>query len=220
MRTQRLILCAVSAVAIATAEASDYFVDPSGANGAFTTVQSAINAVTAQTELNRANIFIAPGEYHEPVVVAQPFISLVGTGDSADAVRIVAARETSSVENCDWGQVLWIQPSATAFMARNLTVRNSSPNADTMLALAVQSSADRAVFDNVHVVGSRDTLLVDFMSRVYFRDSWITGDADFIFGDATAVFDRCTVVSTDVGYIGAPSTAATTAIGLVFLDST
>lgn len=219
MRASRLAFIGAIAILPIRGFAADYFVDPNGgASGAFTTIQAAVDAVTGQSELNRANIFIAPGVYPEAVIVTQPFISLIGTGDSADDVQLVFARETTSVDDFDWGQVLWIRSSATGFMARNVTIQNSSPNADTMHALAVQSSADRAAFENVRVVGSRDTLLLDFVSRQYFRDSWVTGDADFIFGDATGVFDRCTIVSTDAGFIAAPDTLRTTAIGLVFLD--
>ena len=56
------------------------------------------------------------------------------------------------------------------------------------------------------------------MARQYFRNSFITGDADFIFGNATAVFDRCTIESTDYGFITAADTARITANGLIFLD--
>ncbi len=50
-----------------SATATDYFVDPGNAN-ACASVQEAVDAVTGQNEFNRANIFIAPGIYHEIVV--------------------------------------------------------------------------------------------------------------------------------------------------------
>ena len=103
-------------------------------------------------------------------------------------------------------------------MARNLTFENSTPDRNVGPALALNSQADRAIFDNVRCLGYQDTLLVDGMARQYFRNSFITGDTDFIFGNATAVFDRCTIESTDYGYITAASTARVTANGLVFLD--
>ncbi|MFL6538216.1 MAG: hypothetical protein ACJ8JD_08580, partial [Chthoniobacterales bacterium] len=105
MRTQRVISCAVLAVAIATAAASDYFVDPAGANGAFTTIQAAVDAVSGQSELNRANIFIAPGVYHEFVTANAPYISLIGTGNSSAAVKITEARSELTAPDGGWGQV-------------------------------------------------------------------------------------------------------------------
>ena len=102
-------------------------------------------------------------------------------------------------------------------MARNLTFENSLPDKNSP-GVAVRSSADRVIFDNVRVLGYQDTLFLDEMSRQYLRDSFVTGDVDFIFGDATAVFDHCTIESTDFGFITAADTDRTTANGFVFLD--
>jgi pectinesterase len=204
------------AEALNSASAADYYVDP-GNESAFATVQDAVDAVTGQSEFDRANIFIAPGIYHERVTVSKPYVSFIGEGDSPEATTIVYAMIYSSG---NWGQVVEIQDSATAFMARNLTIENSTVDRNLSPALALRSVADRAIFDNVRVLGYQDTLLVDESSRQYFRGSFITGDADFIFGDATAVFDRCTIESTDSGWVTASSTSRTTANGLVFLDCT
>jgi hypothetical protein len=54
----RWLLASVSVIICLGPEktpARDYFVDQSGANGAFLTVQSAVDAVTGQTEMDRAN---------------------------------------------------------------------------------------------------------------------------------------------------------------------
>jgi pectinesterase len=205
-------------IAVNPARATDYYVDPS-APGAYATVQSAVDAVANQSEFNRANIFIAPGIYREIVTVNKPYVSLIGEGDSAEATRITFAR-TVPGDMVSFGQVVEIQYNATAFMARNLTFENSTADKNVAAALALRSTADRAIFDNVRVLGYQDTLLVDASSRQYFRDSFITGDSDFIFGDATAVFDRCTIESTDWGWITAANTKRSIANGLVFLDCT
>ncbi|MFN2622055.1 MAG: pectinesterase family protein [Chthoniobacterales bacterium] len=198
------------------AGASDYYVDPSDAN-AYPTVQSAVDAVSGQSELNRANIFIAPGTYHELVTINKPYLSFIGTGASADATKISFARAYVA-GGFDYGEIVDIQDTALAFMARNLTFENSMPDKNISPGLAVRSSADRVIFDNVRVLGYQDTLFLDERSRQYFRDSFVTGDADFIFGDATVVFDHCTIESTDFGYITAADTSRATANGFVFLD--
>jgi hypothetical protein len=203
--------------ALSSASAADYYVNPSDGN-AYATVQAAVDAVAGQSEFNRANIFIAPGTYHEIVTINKPYISFIGTGPSPDATRIFFSRIIGSGNPFTYGQVVEIQDTATAFMARNLTFENSTPDKNLAAALAVRSAADRVIFDNVRFLGYQDTLMVDEMSRQYFRDSFITGDADFIFGDATAVFDHCTVESTDFGWITAANTKRITANGLVFLD--
>jgi pectin methylesterase-like acyl-CoA thioesterase len=200
------------------APARDYFVDPSGANGAFLTVQSAVDAVTGQTETDRANIFIAPGKYIERVAVEKPFVTLIGQGTAPADVTISFNGTLVTVPVFSWHETVFIGGSATAFMARNLTFENSTPDRNTAPAAALISIADRAIFDNVRCRGYQDTLFLDGMARQYFRKSFITGDGDFIFGNATTVFDQCTIESTDGGYITAASTWRVTANGFIFLD--
>jgi hypothetical protein len=103
-------------------------------------------------------------------------------------------------------------------MSRNLAFENSTPGSSRIQALALRCDADRTIFDNARFLGYQDTLFVWSSTRQYFRKSFITGDTDFIFGNATAVFDRCTIESTGPGYITAADTRRTTANGLIFLD--
>jgi pectin methylesterase-like acyl-CoA thioesterase len=197
------------------APARDYFVSPSGADGAFPTVQDAVDAVTGQSEADRANIFIAPGRYVARVTVDKPFVTFIGQGDTQGDVTISF---NLTVQNGDFRETVSITPNATAFMARNLTFENSTPDSSTIQALALRCDADRAIFDNARFLGYQDTLFVWSSTRQYFRKSWISGDADFIFGNATAVFDQCTIESNGPGYITAADTRRTTANGLIFLD--
>lgn len=208
-------VCTLELAALRGVQASDYFVNPSGSNGAFPTVQSAVDAVAGQTETDRANIFIAPARYVERVTVAKPFVTFIGQGATPADVNI--SFNATQVYPL-LGETISIGSGATAFMARNLTFENSTPDRNVTQALAVGAFADRAIFDNVRFLGYQDTLVVDGRARQYFRDSFITGDADFIYGDATAVFDRCTIESTDGGWITAADTARVTANGLIFLD--
>lgn len=220
VRSAIATVCAVTLGLQGNADARDYFVNPSGADGAFPTVQSAVDAVAGQTEIDRANIFIAPGKYVERVSVGKPFITFIGQGATATAVTISFNGIPTETPVKTLGESVSIQPGATAFMARNVTFENSTPDAHKVQALALRSDTDRAIFDNVRFLGYQDTLMVWSMTRQYIRNSFITGDVDFIFGNATAVFDRCTIESTDQGYITAADTTRTTANGLIFLDCT
>src|SRR3954447_14582420 len=85
-------LVAVSLLAtLSSARSADYYVNPSDAN-AYSTIQAAADAVSGQSEFNRANIFIAPGTYHELVTVNQPYVSFIGTGSSPDETTISFSR--------------------------------------------------------------------------------------------------------------------------------
>jgi pectin methylesterase-like acyl-CoA thioesterase len=218
-RVRALVRVAALLMAVGSARATDYYVDPDAAD-AYPSVQSAVNAITGQTEFNRANVFIAPGIYREIVTVNKPYVSFIGEGNSPEETTITFATTVSPGAFFNWGQVVEIQSGATAFMARNVTFENSTVDRNFSAAVALRSAADQTIFDNVRVLGYQDTLLVDESSRQYWRDSFITGDVDFIVGDATAVFDHCTIESTDYGWITAANTKRTTANGLVFLDCT
>jgi pectinesterase len=54
--------------------------------------------------------------------------------------------------------------------------------------------------------------------RQYFRDCSIEGRVDFIYGDATAVFDSCEIRSKNGGYVTAASTPQDQPFGFVFLQ--
>ena len=81
-------VCAIISQAPEIASARDYFVNSTGENGAFPTVQSAVDAVDGQTETDRANIFIAPGKYVERVAVEKPFVTFIGQGAAPADVTI------------------------------------------------------------------------------------------------------------------------------------
>src|SRR5689334_9202338 len=82
------LVCALVLVASNRSQALDYFVDPSGANGAHPTVQSALEAIDGQTAINRANVFIAPATYIEQLTVDKPFVTFIGQGETPTAVKI------------------------------------------------------------------------------------------------------------------------------------
>src|SRR3981081_631403 len=138
----RWLLAGVGAVVCQGPEiilARDYFVNPSGENGAFPTVQSAVDAVEGQTETDRANIFIAPGKYIERVAVEKPFVTFIGQGAAPADVIISFNGATVTIPHFSWGQTVFIGGSATAFMARNLTFENSTPDHNVTPGVALIS---------------------------------------------------------------------------------
>ncbi len=92
-------------------------------------------------------------------------------------------------------------------------------------ALALMSDGiDRAYFEQVRLLGFQDTLYMRAASegrtaRHFFNRSYIEGDVDFIFGDATAYFLDTEVRSLgdrSTSYVAAPSTNLKARYGLVF----
>ena len=88
-------------------------------------------------------------------------------------------------------------------------------------AVALVVDGTRAAFERVHLLGHQDTLyLRKAGTRAWFRDCRIEGTVDYVFGAATALFERCTLHSVGDGYLAAPSTPAEQPHGFVFRDCT
>jgi pectinesterase len=78
-------------------------------------------------------------------------------------------------------------------------------------------NANRVVFSNCTFLGNQDTLYTSGEgTKNYFKDCYIEGTTDFIFGDATALFENCIIHSKKDSYITAASTPKDTAFGYVF----
>lgn len=69
---------------------------------------------------------------------------------------------------------------------------------------------------NCRLLGWQDTLYIN-SGRHYFRDCYIEGRVDFIYGSATAVFENCEIRSKAGGHVTAASTPQEKPYGFVFL---
>jgi pectinesterase len=102
---------------------------------------------------------------------------------------------------------------ADDFIAENITFENGAgPRGQ---ALAIRVDGDRAVFRKCRFLGWQDTVFLN-RGRQYFEDCDIAGHVDFIFGGATAFFERCHIDCRGDGYITAASTPADQPHGFVF----
>lgn len=201
--------------------ATNLYVDPTGANGAYTTVQAAINAAPAGTASNRTIIYIAPGTYKQQLTVpsSKPYLCFIG--QTTDATKVVLTYNLNATSSNGSGGTVGTSGSASTrinaadFIAKNITFQNSTHD-NIAQAVALLTYADRMAFSNCRFFGFQDTLWVH-NGRQYFTGCYITGDTDFIFGNATALFNSCYInESSTWGYLTAPNTEPTTAVGLVF----
>jgi pectinesterase len=104
------------------------------------------------------------------------------------------------------------------FVAENITFENSAGPVGQ--AVAVRVDGDRVMFTNCRFLGFQDTLYPHGeKSRQYYKNCYIEGTVDFIFGWSTVVFDSCTIFcKKGGGYITAASTLETTPRGFVFIN--
>ncbi|HEX6280055.1 MAG TPA: pectate lyase [Pyrinomonadaceae bacterium] len=179
------------------------------------TVSEALAKVPASNK-SRCAIRIRPGRYEEQIRVPanKPYISFIGE----DAEKTILTFKISNREAGSTSAAYATYIGGHDFHAENITFQNSFGQGSQAVAVLVE--ADRAVFKNCRFLGWQDTLYAK-NGRQYYRDSYIEGHVDYIFGQASAVFENCRIHSKADGYITAPMRfAATEPSGFIFLNST
>ena len=212
-----IVLFLLSSAAFAT----DYdFIVATDGTGDFRTVQEAINAVP-HFRKNETRIFIKNGIYKEKLVLAGSKTNVVFIGEDRD--QTILTYDDFAQKKNRFGEEVGTTGSTSFFVfgdgfrAENITFENSSGPVGQ--AVAVRIDGEMVAFINCRFSGFQDTLYPHGeKSRQYYRDCIIEGTVDFIFGWSTAVFDRCTILCKDHGFVTAPSTNEGTAFGFVFLD--
>lgn len=182
-------------------------------SGQYTSVQAAINSIPNTNNQQRI-IYIKNGTYTEKITITQPHITLQGesaTGTilSYNATNASSGSTTNSASTTVKGDY---------FQAKNITFRNNA-GINAGQAVAFYNNADKAIYTDVRFLGYQDTVYTPGTGRQYFKNCYIEGTVDFIFGSATALFDQCQIQSLGSGYVTAASTGADTPYGYVFLNS-
>lgn len=98
---------------------------------------------------------------------------------------------------------------------KNITIENNA--AKLGQAVALHTEGDRLRFIECRFLGNQDTIYTGRGgTRMLFKDCYIEGTTDFIFGPSTAWFENCTIKSKADSYITAASTPADIEYGYVF----
>ncbi|MBQ8243061.1 MAG: pectin esterase, partial [Bacteroidaceae bacterium] len=98
---------------------------------------------------------------------------------------------------------------------RNLTIENNAPQMGQ--AVALHTEGDCIKFINCRFLGNQDTIYTGGRyARLYFKNCYIEGTTDFIFGPATALFEDCHIHCKRNSYITAASTPQDVKYGYIF----
>lgn len=200
---------------------SDYhFVVAQDGTGDFRTVQEAVNAVPDFRKGGPTRILIKKGVYKEKLAISntKDGVQLYGEDGVVLTYDDYAQKPNVFGENKGTSGSSSVYIFGPNFLAENITFQNSSGPVGQ--AVACHVGADRAVFRRCRFLGFQDTLYTyGENTREYYEDCYIEGTVDFIFGKATAVFNRCELRSkVSGGYLTAPATPQGTAYGYVFFD--
>lgn len=192
----------------------------------FRTIQEAVNAVRDLSQ-QQVKIFIKDGIYAEKLVIPswKTKISLIGeskektiiTGDDYSGKPFPGGKDPYGKDKYSTYTSYTVLVEGDDFSAKNLTIRNTAGRVGQAVALHIEG--DRAIVKNCRILGNQDTLFASTEnSRQYYANCYIEGTTDFIFGEATAVFQNCTIKSLSNSYITAAATTPRQKFGFVFFD--
>ena len=180
-------------------------------SGQFTTVQAAVNSIASGSSAH-IRIDIKAGTYTEKLTIAsRTNLCLVGAGSTT---TILSYGDSSATVGSTSGSAS-VLISANDFSAANLTIQNSYGTGSQ--AVALRTTGQRQQFLNCRFVGYQDTLYTHGGTQ-YFRNCYVQGNTDYVFGGATAVLENCEVRNVEGGSAtSAPNTDIGAAYGIVFL---
>jgi pectinesterase len=202
------------------AQTYDFVVDKEG-KGDFITVQEAIMAVP-DFRKNTTTIFIKKGVYKEKLVLPASKTSVRMLGE--DVNTTILTHDDFAQKKNRFGEEMGTTGSTSfyvfgdEFTAENITFENSAGPVGQ--AVAVRVDGDKVIFNNCRFLGFQDTLYPHGRaSRQYYKNCYIEGTTDFIFGWSTAVFENCEIFCKEgSSYITAASTEQGQPYGFVFLN--
>ncbi len=180
-------------------------------SGQFSTVQAAVNSIASGSSA-RIRIDIKAGTYTEKLTIAsRTNLCLVGAGATT---TILSYNDNNASVGSTSGSAS-VHISANDFSAANLTIQNSFGTGSQ--AVALRTTGQRQQFLNCRFVGYQDTLYTHSGTQ-YFRNCYVQGNTDYVFGGATAVLENCEVRNVEGGSaVAAPSTDMGAPYGIVFL---
>jgi len=119
---------------------------------------------------------------------------------------------------------IYIHASYITF--EDITFENTSGEGKEIgQAVAVFTDGDFLFFNRCRFIGNQDTLYTygrygkfGGIKRNYFKDCYIEGTTDFIFGTSIAYFEGCTIHSKKNSYVTAASTLQGQKYGYVFVN--
>lgn len=208
------LLCVLCLFASVEAKSPARLIVAADGSGDFKTVQQAVDRLP-ENNTQRVVLQIKPGVYREQVRISAGKRYLTFRGE--DPGTTILTFRISAQEAGNTRLAFSTSIGADDFRAENITFENSFGTGSQAVALFVD--ADRAEFRNCRFLGWQDTLFVNG-ARHFFKDCYIEGHVDFIFGSASAVFENCTIHSKGTGYVTAHyRTSDDEKTGFVFVRS-
>ena len=214
MRKVLGLLLLLSVVSAAWAqERQDTIVVSRDGTGNFRTLQEAIESARAFMDYT-VTIYVKNGVYKEKVIVPSWVENIDIIGEDRDKT-IITYDDHANINKMGTFRTYTVKVEGSDITFKNLTIENNA--AQLGQAVALHTECDRLKFINCRILGNQDTIYTGAkFTRLYFKDCYIDGTTDFIFGPSTALFEDCIIHSKRNSYVTAASTPKEAKYGYVF----
>ncbi|KAJ6748273.1 PECTINESTERASE 63-RELATED [Salix purpurea] len=156
-------------------------------SGDYRTLTDAVESIPSGNT-QRVIVDIAAGVYIEKIKIEKdkPFVTFKGSASNMPTLTFAG---TARVYGTVYSATL--QVYSAYFVASNIIIKNSAPRPGGRLkeeqAVALRIGGDKAAFYNCRLIGFQDTLCDD-MGRHFFKNCYIEGTVDFIFGSGKSLY--------------------------------
>ena len=222
MRKLICFIYAICGVIIAQAKSYDnpdtLFVARDG-TGEFRNINEAIEVCRAFMEYHKV-IFVKKGTYKEKLVIPQSLTNIEICGEDRDNT-IITWDDHANIVYAPTGKgmgtfrTFTLKIQGSKITLKNITVENNAARLGQ--AVALHTEGDQLTFINCRFLGHQDTIYTgNAKTRLFFKDCYIEGTTDFIFGPSTAWFEDCDIFCKANSYITAASTPQDVPYGYIF----
>ena len=234
MKRLLTIIVALSALLAAQAQKNydnpDTLVVSRDGTGEFRNVGEAIEVCRAFMEYHKV-IYVKKGTYKEKLVIPQWLTNIEICGEDRDQTIITWDDHANimadispltshlSPQKIGTFRTFTLKIQGSRITLKNITIENNAARLGQ--AVALHTEGDRLTFINCRFLGHQDTIYTgNAQTRLLFKNCYIEGTTDFIFGPSTAWFEGCQIFCKADSYITAASTPKETPYGYIFNNCT
>lgn len=208
-----LLLLLVAVSGTWAQERRDTLVVSRDGTGDFRTLQEAVESARAFMDYT-VTIYVKNGVYKEKVIVPSWVENIDIIGEDRDKT-IITYDDHANINKMGTFRTYTVKVEGSDITFKNLTIENNA--AQLGQAVALHTEGDRLKFINCRILGNQDTIYTGAkFTRLYFKDCYIDGTTDFIFGPSTALFENCMIHNKRNSYVTAASTPKEAKYGYIF----
>ena len=211
--TTTLLLLSLTVSAAGKYDNPDTLVVARDGTGEFRTVDEAIEVCRAFMDYHKV-IFVKKGVYKEKLIIPSWLQNIEICGEDVNET-VITYDDHANINKMGTFRTYTLKIEGNDITLKNITIENNSARLGQ--AVALHTEGDRIKVINCRIIGHQDTIYTGVAgTRLFFKDCYICGTTDFIFGPSIAWFEGCTVESLVNSYVTAASTPKDQPFGYIF----